>query len=342
MPKYDEILEMFSYMRPHESDHERRFINRFIMPLGMRTDPFGNLHKRIGDAPVLWSCHTDTVHYHSGRQRIRVENGIMSLKGASKAKALTGLLPNCLGGDDTAGVWIMMEMIRHKVPGLYVFHRGEEIGGIGSIAIASRNPKFLDGISYAIAFDRRGHDNIITHQGGGRTCSDAFGLSFAADLNFGYKNDPTGLFTDTANYADLIPECSNISVGYSFAHGWKETQDVAHLISLRDKVCSLRAVGNWMIARDPCVVDGKQWWEHYDDDNLDVVRSTIPEKTDGYTKITNAELKRLLEAKFGWTSSKKRKLYYDDGSQDWDGRTHELTGHTMPKRFYDLMEDDDA
>ena len=32
-----------------------------------------------------------------------------------------------------------------------------------------------------------------------------------------YATDPTGIFTDTANFVDIIPECTNISCGYERA-----------------------------------------------------------------------------------------------------------------------------
>jgi len=227
------LVAMIRYCRPAGSKFEHQFINNFLRPLGVEQDDKGNIYKRIGDLPVLWSSHTDTVHHKSGIQSVTVHDDWILLPKGSES--------NCLGADDTAGVWIMSEMIKHNCPGLYVFHWGEERGGIGSKYI-SENPKILDGIQCAIAFDRKGFSDVITHQFG-RCCSDNFGDALALKLNksgrdFKYKSCPHGVFTDTANYIEHIPECTNLSVGYFEQHTANEYLDTIHLCDLRDVMCS--------------------------------------------------------------------------------------------------------
>jgi hypothetical protein len=223
---------MLSTRRPHESKTEINFIENWIEPLGATPDGFGNYWLTIsgtGD-DILWSSHTDTVHNKAGTQAIVKKHDIISLNPKSKA--------NCLGADCTAGVWLMREMILSGKPGVYVFHRGEEIGGIGSDYVATHETSRLDGIVAAIALDRKGYNNIITHQGS-RCCSDTFGQSLADSLGMDYKLDDTGLFTDTANYTHIIAECSNISVGYFRQHTAKETLDLAFLCRLRESLIAL-------------------------------------------------------------------------------------------------------
>jgi hypothetical protein len=156
---------------------------------------------------------------------------------------------NCLGADCAAGVWIMMEMIKAKVPGLYVFHAAEEIGCVGSRSIVDKTPDLLANIKAAIAFDRKGYDSVITHQRS-RCASDAFGNSIAAQLPARFKNDPTGVLTDTKMYMFLVPECSNISVGYFDEHRATERLDVNHLFELRDHMIKIDA-SKFVIERDP-------------------------------------------------------------------------------------------
>lgn len=228
-PEAAKLMAMLRYRRPAGSKTEKAFIREFLEPLGVERDAFGNLHKRIGDAPVLWSSHTDTVHSQGGMQRLEVEGNIVKAAGAS----------NCLGADCTTGVWLMAEMIQAGVPGLYVFHREEEMGGGGSDFIARKTPGLLAGIHYAIAFDRMGTSSIITHQAGGRCCSDAFAVSLSEGLGLGMHLDDGGTFTDTANYVDLVGECTNISVGYKNQHRATETQDIAFALSLRDALLCL-------------------------------------------------------------------------------------------------------
>jgi hypothetical protein len=232
MTDLETIISMLSYRRPAGSGSEMEFIKKFIIPLGAKMDKHGNWRLQVGEAPsVLWSSHTDSVHSKEGYQKVDYDGKYLSLPVNSKS--------NCLGADCAAGVWIMTEMIKAKVPGLYMFHFAEEIGCVGSRAIVEKEPGLLAGIKAAIAFDRKGTSSIITHQGQ-RTCSDTFGTSMSTQLPARYKLDDTGVLTDTKQYRHLVPECTNISVGYYNEHRPQEALDVGHLIELR----------NWMVKFD--------------------------------------------------------------------------------------------
>lgn len=228
------LLDIHSYSRSHNSTGEWQFIERFIdcVP-GMESDGFGNRHLTIPGAPhILFSCHTDTVHSPKAkpRQKVKIKGGLLQL-----AKPANGY---CLGADDGAGVFLMLEMIRAAIPGTYIFHRAEESGGHGSHYIATTTPSVLADIEIAIAFDRKGTCDIITHQGQ-RTASDRFADTLADAIGLpGLIGDPTGLFTDTANYSSLVSECTNISVGYENQHSKNETLDIAFLLTLRDALFS--------------------------------------------------------------------------------------------------------
>lgn len=221
-----DLMAMLGTRRPHNSKSERRWIREWLLPLGVEPDGWGNLVLRIGTAPILWSCHTDTVHRDGGTQEISVSRGLIGL---SKKE----MVSNCLGADCTTGAWLMREMILAGVEGLYIFHRAEEIGGHGSDYIATTTPELLVGIMAAIAFDRYGTKSVITHQAGGRCASDAFANSLGAAIGLGMGPDDGGTFTDTANYTDLIGECTNVSVGYDHQHFSRETQDLAFALTLR-------------------------------------------------------------------------------------------------------------
>lgn len=221
------ILDMLTYKRPAGSKSERRFVRRFIDPLEPYADNYGNRWVQVGESPnLLFTAHTDSVHRAKGTQLLDVNGDIVSSIGN-----------DVLGADCAAGVWLLLEMIDAGVPGLYAFFRDEEIGGLGSAWAARHMSHLFDGIDAAIAFDRKGYDSVITHQGS-RTASDAFARSLCAVLGMGFAPDDTGLFTDTANLTDLIGECSNISVGYHHAHSAGETQDMAFLVRLRDVLVS--------------------------------------------------------------------------------------------------------
>jgi hypothetical protein len=247
MKDIDTIKTMLTFRRPAGSDTEKAFIERFIKPLGVKTDEHGNHIKVVGseNPTILWSSHTDSVHKMAGYQKIDFDGQFIRLPKKSKS--------NCLGADCAAGVWIMSEMIKANVPGLYVFHAAEEIGCIGSRAIVKHNPELLANIKSAIAFDRKGYDSVITHQRS-RCASDAFGNSVATQLPARFKNDPTGILTDTKMYMHIVPECSNISVGYFDEHHPEERLDVNHLIELRDHMIKIDA-SKFVIERDPKQVE---------------------------------------------------------------------------------------
>jgi acetylornithine deacetylase/succinyl-diaminopimelate desuccinylase-like protein len=252
---------MLTYMRPARSPTEAAFVARFVAPLGAKPDGYGNYWLTIGRSPILWSCHTDTVHKAHGKQRVEYGDGYATTPDGS-----------CLGADCAAGVWLMAHMIRAGVPGTYVFHREEETGGQGSEYVQMHEPDRLDGIAFAIAFDRKGTQDIVTEQYCGRTASDRFAASLADALGASYM-PVHGTFTDTANYASVVPECSNISVGYDKAHSKREYLDVAYLTALLDKI-KRADFSTLVVDRDPAddqyptaTDDGLDWATA--DDGLD-------------------------------------------------------------------------
>jgi hypothetical protein len=258
-PDISTLHHMLTFRRPHGSDGEAEFLRRFIP--GDR-DGFGNRIVDVGpDPPVtLFSSHVDTVHATDGRQRIHSAGGIISLRYPSPSR--------CLGADDTVGVWIMLHMIRNGIPGRYVFHRGEEVGCLGSSWIAENAPETLDGIRHAVAFDRAGYDSIVTHQMGRRTASDEFARALAGYLE-GYAPDPGGVYTDTERYEHLVPECTNLSVGYSGQHGPRETQDAEFAAWLAWTVLIV-PWADLPTERDPETPPGPgdaPWWQTYRDED---------------------------------------------------------------------------
>ena len=265
------LIAMHRYCRPAGSKTERAFIRRYLAPLGAVMDTHRNYHVQVGaDTSVIFSSHTDTVHSRQGKQSVQL---LPDGRLVSTSKA------GCLGADDTAGVWLMREMIRARVPGHYIFHYGEEKGCIGSASLAAKEPALLKDARIAIAFDRRGTRDIITHQCGSRTASDEFARTLAAVLNqqspLHFAPDDSGLFTDTEQYAHLIPECTNIAIGYAGAHGNAETLETSHLLRLRDALCTHGAdIATIPATRNPEDIDDLYFG--YDWSDFDSVDYTLP------------------------------------------------------------------
>lgn len=253
------LLDILSFWRPYDTTSEMMFIKMFVDTIpGIDNDECGNRFLRIPnldgtDSNILWSCHTDTVHSTKGCTKIKRQNLMWDATG-NIIGLNQGSPGQCLGADDGAGMWLLMEMIKENIPGLYIFHRGEEKGGIGSKWIEKNTPELLDGIEMAIAFDRKALTSVITHQRGGRCCSDEFGLSMAEQLGLNYKLDTGGSFTDTAVYIDLVGECTNISCGYYNEHGPRETVDVSHVIRLRHALLHMDT-SKLVVKREPGEVE---------------------------------------------------------------------------------------
>ncbi len=243
-----QLVRIHTFKRPHNSNTVDLFVEQFLI------EPFANadvhletLHSKTGEplavvittditSRTLFSAHVDTVHSTSGRQCVEYDHEIgLMLKTQDAGKKDN----ECLGADDGAGVWVLLQMIKANIPGTYAFHYGEERGGVGSSTIAIEHRPWLARFDRAIAVDRKGTDNIITHQGWGRCCSDDFAKTLAAQFNMAgqnhsFKPDSGGVFTDTANYTDDIPECTNLSCGYEAQHTHNESLDVEFLIRLKD------------------------------------------------------------------------------------------------------------
>ena len=226
--------------RDHGTMTEARFVAWLInrLPVTM-VDGAGNVHVDLRTQPhhrTMFTSHTDTVHSNGGDNNIRLDT-------SNPARVLWRADEGaCLGADDGAGIALMCHMIDKGVPGLYVFFRAEECGGLGSTYMADSFNNCLKGIDRCISFDRADVSDVITHQGMGRCCSDDFAYALAAeltrdDLSLAYTPDNTGVFTDSANLVDHIPECTNLSVGYKHQHGDGEYQDVSFLTMLADQVC---------------------------------------------------------------------------------------------------------
>jgi hypothetical protein len=269
-PLYLTLARALSIKRPHMAGDSQatKFFTSWLqaaLPAHLRDDPelvwldaVGNLHvdTRI-DATnrTLFVAHVDTVHREMGPNKIC----------KTKSKWYADGAP--LGADDGAGCAMLMHLIHNHTPAYYIFTQGEECGGIGAGYLAEHYPALLNQFSRAIAFDRRGIDSVISHQGYGRCCSDGFAQALSDALNAGddnlmYLPDDTGIYTDTAEFIDIIPECTNISVGYDHEHSVKEELDIFHFTNLAKAVLKVQ----WDLLptqRDPLIPEPRPRYENW-------------------------------------------------------------------------------
>jgi hypothetical protein len=303
------FLKLTDYTYPHGTE-DKLF---HFLPDGIQEDEVGNYFIKIGESDTMFTCHLDTCSSKYEKVNHRVGGQFIETDGKT-----------ILGADDKAGMTVILYMIENKVPGLYYFFIGEEVGCVGSSAAAS----VIDFSKYkkCISFDRRGYDSVITEQLFGVCCSDEFAKDLASQLNkanlsFNFRPDPTGIFTDSACFIELIPECTNISVGYFSEHQVVEKQDIRFLKNLCEAVVKV----DWeslSVMRDP---------------SLPTFTVTSTSKTTGPSEGLSATLtvwideeqwrakltnERIIEERshiYGWVI--RQGTYFDLDSIDWDGKT---------------------
>lgn len=247
------LYEILKLKREHDTMGERLSVDNVLMPYAphiYRDSQCETLAYGVkvpmpdgADSRTLFCAHVDTVHYVPPvpNRDPKLKDFINSFR-LNTVDNIVSADGDVLGADDGAGMWLLLEMIDAGVPGMYLFHRGEECGGIGSSGMARHHYDFLAQFDRAIAFDRKATHSIITHQRGGRCCSDAFALALAEHLScdaYFMAPDDGGTFTDTANYTDDIGECTNVSVGYYNEHTANEKLDLNYLFALRTKCLAI-------------------------------------------------------------------------------------------------------
>jgi len=286
------LVEMLRYMRPEGTSTQREFCERFLEPVFGEPDEHGNYVTQVGFEPHLcFTAHHDTVHKQEGMQKVVVTNDVVSVADSK--------VSSCLGADCTTGIYIILNMIEAGIEGTYVIHAAEEVGCKGSAALVDDMPDWLMYTQAVISFDRYGDKSVITHQMGMRTASDAFAKSFSDALNMPQlKADDGGSYTDSNEYSLLIPECTNISVGYYGQHGVNETQDLEYL----DQLMLALESADWsklVFKRDPSVVESL----YYDKKSYAIDNTRDKADVDGLMDLVIEYPQAVAEMlrEYGWT-----------------------------------------
>ena len=292
------FLSLTEQTYPHGKEHE--LFDK--LPQNLEMDDFGNLFIKIGDSDVMFTSHLDTATSAYTKVNHVIEGNIIKTDGKS-----------ILGADDKAGVTVMLHMIENQVPGLYYFFLGEEVGCVGSKKVAEKQKvEKIPYINKVISFDRRGTDSIITFQASSRCCSDKFGDELSKMLNdvestFKYKNDPTGVYTDSAQFVKIYPECTNISVGYYSEHTYSERQDIEHLNKLAE-ACTKIDWNSLPVERDPSKVEYSSYgygsrWSDYADWDYTPSTSTYGSSYKPSTVVASTEKINFWDEEYRYVSS---------------------------------------
>lgn len=250
----DLFLKLTEYTWGYGQEHE---LLKYL-PKGIKEDEEGNYFIEIGETETMFCSHLDTVAWEKEKVRhdfFKNEKGhlFVGTTGDTVTRSYTDAsgktvtreysTATILGADDKAGVTILLNMIENNIPGLYYFFVGEESGAIGSKGIVRRNPDKFTKYKRCIAFDRRAYGSIISKQMGKVCCSPEFVEALSQEFarnGMAYKDDPFGVFTDSASFTSIIPECTNLSVGYFNEHSDDEVQNLTYLLKLCKTVLGIK------------------------------------------------------------------------------------------------------
>ena len=343
------FLSLTKFTYPHGKEHQ--LLHQ--LPKGYQEDGLGNYYIQIGETPsTMFTCHLDTADKTQTRVKHVFDGNIIRTDGTS-----------ILGADDKAGMTVILYMIKKQVPGLYYFFIGEEVGCIGSRKLADTWTKteFSKYIKKVVSFDRRGTDSIITYQMFGRCCSDEFAQELANRMNatgnrMKMELDDTGILTDSAKFVKLVPECTNISVGYQNEHTGRESQDIEFL----RRLCNTVVKVDWEtlpVKRDPLEEDeyddyygygsfgslSKYNYGNYEENPEWQEENYTHVLLDGKTKRVYIATSRIDEEKaeiYKWLGTQSE--YYDVQSIVWNGHSLYFESRSGKLEFVgnrtDLME----
>ena len=175
--------------------------------MGYRTTTKKGFIYAAGNLPVLLVAHLDTVH------RKRVKTICYSPDG----KII--MSPQGIGGDDRAGVYMIMNIIK-DYPCHVLFCEDEEQGGIGAGAFIKS--KITPEVNYIVELDRRGNNDAVFYD-----CDNPDFTEFVT--GFGFAED-FGSFSDISIIApELGIAAVNISAGYYNEHSPHEYVDMEEI-----------------------------------------------------------------------------------------------------------------
>ncbi len=163
----------------------------------------------LGEVPVLLVAHMDTVHISPVEIICYSKDGryVMS--------------PQGIGGDDRAGVWMILQILQ-RANCHVLFCEDEESGGIGARAFTRSGLKVK--VNYIVELDRKGHNDAVFYG-----CNNRDFKKYIQQFGF---EPAMGSFSDISVIAPHLKTAAvNISAGYYNAH---RTHEVIDTIAMTD------------------------------------------------------------------------------------------------------------
>lgn len=174
-----------------------------LASMGYRTRTKKGFIYTKGSLPVMLVAHLDTVHKETIKTICYSKDGTIVMS------------PEGIGGDDRAGVYMILQIIKKHRCHL-LFCEDEETGGIGAqeFVVSDIQPE----INYIVELDRRGSHDAVFYD-----CDNPDFTKYVT--GFGFKED-MGSFSDISIIAPVLKVAAvNISAGYYCEHSRHEYVD---------------------------------------------------------------------------------------------------------------------
>ncbi|MDR3209715.1 MAG: hypothetical protein LBT36_03715 [Oscillospiraceae bacterium] len=170
-----------------------------------------------GEAPVLLVAHLDTVHRQPVQSILYSRDGTLMMS------------PEGIGGDDRAGVFAVLEIIK-SVRCHVLLCEDEETGGHGAREFA--RDRLCPEVNYIVELDRRGGNDAVFYE-----CDNPAFTDFV--LGFGFEL-ARGTFSDISVIAPALGVAAvNISAGYYNEHTRHEVINLAELQNNIERVARM-------------------------------------------------------------------------------------------------------
>jgi hypothetical protein len=187
--------------------------------------------KKRGDRVPTIVAHLDQVHPYVRGFRLALL-GDYKLVAYDRSGKRVGT-----GGDDKCGIYVALKMLLSKHPCRAIFVQDEEIGCVGSSAVAG---EWGDDSSILIQADRRGNNDLIYHTNGTRIATPELVERVLALPECKGMKPEMGTLTDVGELCPLFEvQGFNISSGYYDAHTSRESVKLNELEVTLSRVAAI-------------------------------------------------------------------------------------------------------
>lgn len=219
------IIDLLSLTQYQAYCKVKQVINKFKKEtVRFKDSKYLVMNVEVNKPKPMLCIHLDTINTLRGKD-LNIPSNYFHYDVTTKTYSLSTIGKSqlsCLGGDDRAGLWLVMQVLADKELShkyCYGIFFDEESGGKGSTKYMKDFPDYEDGVSCFIGLDRRGSYECATYGSDNKELIDTL-------ETLGYI-EAYGSFTDASNLA-FEKACINLSVGYAKEHTTEETLNMTY------------------------------------------------------------------------------------------------------------------